>query len=83
MMSAARFLILLCPLLLLGCSYVSTPSFKNRDKEYMNARSIPPLRMPPGISSSSFHTIYPVSSRQYPQSVEDVSLMPPGLMDKN
>lgn len=81
--SASRFLILLCPLALIGCSMVSTPSFKNRDKAYLNARSISPLRIPPGISSSSFDTAYPVSGRQYPQSLEDVSLEPPGLMDKN
>lgn len=77
-----RFLILLCPLFLIGCAYVSTPSFKNRDRAYLNARSIPPLRIPPGTSSSKFDTFYPVSGRQYPQSVEDVSLEPPGLMDK-
>lgn len=63
---------------LVSCSWISSP-FKNRDTEYLKARSIPPLRLPPGISSHSFHSSYPVSSTTYPRAVEDVSLMPPGL----
>jgi uncharacterized lipoprotein len=79
---ATRFLIVLLPLALAGCSYITPSSFKNRDREYLSARSIPPLKIPPGISSSAFHNSYPVSSRQYPRAVEDVSLLPPGLSDK-
>lgn len=71
-------LILLLVIFLGGCSYVS---FNTQSKQYLSAKSIPPLKMPPGTSSNAFHSYYPVSSKQYPLSVEDVSLVPPGLMD--
>lgn len=66
--------------LLSGCSYFSTPAFlKVRDTEYLKARSVPPLRIPPGISSSSFNNDYPIPYRAYPPSSKVVSLAPPGL----
>ena len=82
-MNVALRVLLLCLLLpgiLMGCSYISKSSFsQNRDKTYLYARSIPPLRIPPGIANSAFHSAYPVSYRTYPMSVEDVSVVPPGL----
>ena len=65
---------------LTGCSYLPHPSFvQNRDKAYLQARSIPPLKIPPGISSTKIDTYYPVSDQTYPTSMTDVSLLPPGL----
>jgi uncharacterized lipoprotein len=75
-----RLLICLLPIALAGCSYINKTTFsQNKDKSYLNAQSIPPLRVPPGIASSSFHADYPVSDRIYTRRVEDVSLTPPGL----
>jgi uncharacterized lipoprotein len=83
MTSVSRFFTLLLPLMLVGCSYITTPSvIKNRDKHYLTARSIPPLKIPPGISSSAFENAYPVSDRYYPENAKYVSLTPPGLMDQ-
>lgn len=53
--------------------------FTGRDKQYLAARSVQPLRIPPGISSSQFHEEYPVSDHYYPEKVKEVSLIPPGL----
>lgn len=81
-----RFLILSSTLILMSCSTLSpiaTSPFKNRDRDYLTAKTIPPLIIPPGLSSEDFQTYYPVSNRQYPKQTEDVSLMPPGLMDKS
>ncbi|VVC76307.1 Outer membrane protein assembly factor BamC [Aquicella siphonis] len=70
----------LFPLALTGCSYFSKSSIsQNRDKTYLSAKSIPPLKIPPGIASSAFQSAYPVSDRQYPLSAEDISVVPPGL----
>ncbi|HVE44360.1 MAG TPA: hypothetical protein VNC84_04415 [Gammaproteobacteria bacterium] len=75
----------LCILLLLftllsGCSYFSSHHvFENRNKHYLKEQSIPPLRIPPGISSDAFNNEYPVSSRQYSHAATDVSIKPPGL----
>jgi uncharacterized lipoprotein len=76
-----RLLISLLPVILLtSCSSIPKGSFsQNRDKTYLSARSIPPLRIPPGIATSAFHSDYPVSDRTYPRAVEDVNLVPPGL----
>lgn len=75
-----RALILLLPIALGSCSHFSKSTFsQNRDKTYLSAKSIPPFKIPPGISSAAFHSKYPVSDRQYPSFVEDVSITPPGL----
>jgi uncharacterized lipoprotein len=75
---------LLLPVMLAGCSYISSPSslIQNRDKAYLKAKSIPPLRIPPGIGSSAFQNSYPVSSRQYAPVETSISTIPPGLSDK-
>jgi uncharacterized lipoprotein len=73
-----RITVLSLMMVLGGCSFFSS-STSMRDKEYLSARSIPPLRVPPGIATSSFHAAYPVSDRQYSRSAEEVSLVPPGL----
>lgn len=65
---------------LTGCSYFSKPAFLTiRDKEYLKAQSTPPLRIPPGVSSSAFNNYYPVPYRSYPTRTIPVKLDPPGL----
>jgi len=86
MNSALRTLVLslLIPSVLAGCSFFSKSTFtQNRDKSYLAAKSIPPLKVPPGVATSAFHSAYPVSDKQYPVSVEDVSVIPPGLNSKD
>jgi uncharacterized lipoprotein len=73
-------LVVVLPMILVSCSYISKSSLaKNRSKGYLYARSIPPLQIPPGVSSKDFHTQYPVSDRHYPRVAEDMSIVPPGL----
>jgi uncharacterized lipoprotein len=80
MNSVIRVSIVLLLMAATSCSYIAKSSMaQNRDKSYLAARSIPPLKIPPGIGSSSFHSAYPVSDRQYPIAAEDVSIIPPGL----
>lgn len=52
---------------------------QNRSTDYLKARSIPPLQIPPGLSSSTIHEAYPVSNRNYPNSTQEINLVPPGL----
>ncbi len=64
---------------LCGCSMVPKKAlFQNREKDYLQAESIPPLRIPPGVSSEVMHSTYPVSDRQFGGNKE-VSLLPPGI----
>lgn len=66
--------------LLISCGYVKKPDFiQNRNTEYLKARSVPPLRIPPGVSTGDFSAKYPVSDRYYPESAKNVSIAPPGL----
>lgn len=75
-----RTLILLLPFVITSCSYLSPQSvLQNRNREYLRATSVPPLRIPPGIAYSQIHNTFPVSYAQYPESAKDVSLVPPGL----
>lgn len=75
-------LVFLSTVTLAGCAYITnTTGMQSQDKHYLAARSIPPLRIPPGLSSHSFENQYPVSDRQYPEAAKTVSLVPPGLMN--
>lgn len=65
---------------LVGCSYFSKPGFLNtRDSAYLSAKSVPPLRMPPGTDSRAFNNAFPVSDKNYSQAEKNVDLTPPGL----
>ncbi len=47
--------VLAAVLCLSGCSYFSSASkMQAQDKNYLSARSIPALKIPPGVSSNSF-----------------------------
>jgi len=66
---------------LIGCSHVYGENgvIKNRDTDYLKARSIAPLQIPPGYSSASIQSNYPVSGKQYPPATKSMDLTPPGL----
>lgn len=73
------FLLLIC-FALSSCSYISRSTvFNTNNKNYLAAKSIPPLRIPPGVSSDKIETTYPVSNRTYPKEYLDIDLTPPGL----
>ena len=80
-MSLIRFLLLLVVTqLIVSCSYIGMPSFiKNRDRQYLNAKSIPPVKIPPGTSTQQIHNEYPLPDRHYPQNIQEISQVPPGL----
>ena len=75
------FFLIAITMVIASCSsiYGDKGVIQNRGTDYLKARSIPPLKIPPGISSSSIHTQYPVSDRDYPGQSKDVNLTPPGL----
>lgn len=68
-------------LLIGGCShmYGERGFIQNRGAEYQKAKSIPPLKIPPGLSSSTITAHYPVSDKNYPESDKEISLVPPEL----
>lgn len=63
-----------------GCGYLKKKgNVQDRDTHYLTARSVPALKMPPGISSDAFHTTYPVSEGT--SAIKPVSIVPPGLKE--
>jgi uncharacterized lipoprotein len=68
-------------LFLSGCSYIygNNGIIINRNTDYLKARSIQPLKMPPGTSSSTIHAEYPVPDRQHQGSLTKPDLTPPYL----
>lgn len=76
-----RFLLLILAVHLTGCAYLGGPpvKYQNRETHYLSAKTIPPLRIPPGISSSKFESTYHVSEKDYPEKEKIVPLTPPGL----
>lgn len=76
-----KILLIMCIALLTGCSHFHSDQsvIQNRDTDYLKAQSVPPLRIPPGLSSSTITAHYPVSDREYPGSNIPVDLTPPEL----
>jgi uncharacterized lipoprotein len=64
-----------------GCShlYGDHGMVKNHDTDYLKAKSIQPLDIPPGYASSSIKASYPVSDTEYPENLKNIDLTPPGL----
>lgn len=64
-----------------SCSYFYSDHgiIKNRDSDYMKAKNIAPLAIPPGLSSSSIEAHYPIADKAYPPVTKSVDLIPPGL----
>lgn len=74
--------IVLLILTLTSCSFYTKikeapRAITNRDKHYLEAKTIPPLRLPPGLTSDQFESDYPVSDRPYPEAAKQVDVTPP------
>jgi len=76
-----KILLIVCIILLTSCSHFRGDQsvIQNRDTDYLKAKSVPPLSIPPGLSSSTITAHYPVSDREYPGSNIPVDLTPPEL----
>lgn len=76
-----QFIIVFLSVITVSCSsvYEKQDIIINRDTDYLNAKSIPPLKIPPGLSSSTIKAHYPVSEKNYPEDAKKVNLIPPGL----
>lgn len=75
-----RSIILMLVIVTTGCSYIHRPKFvQGRDVAYLQAHSVPPMRVPPGIASSAFHNAYPVSDKYTDSAQKLVDITPPGL----
>lgn len=70
-------------LILNGCTFIygERGIFHNRNTDYLQARSIPPLMIPPCYSSSTIQAHYPVSD-QYYGPAKKVDLTPPELYNR-
>jgi hypothetical protein len=80
MLRYVKWVGLISLLALTSCTYIRNSGvIQDRDTDYLKARSIPPLRIPPGLSSSTIEAHYPVSEASYPISTKPVDLTPPGL----
>ena len=64
-----------------GCSslYGDQGIIRNRDTEYLKAKTIAPLQIPEGYSGTSLQENYPVPVRHYSEEQKRVDLTPPEL----
>lgn len=81
MLNIKKLFILILVVSLTGCSYIYGDQgvIRNRSTIYTKAKSIPPLKIPPGLSSSTMEDHYPVSDANYPTSTIPINLTPPEL----
>jgi len=68
-------------LIISACTYIYGENgvIVNRNTDYLKAKSIPPLKIPPGYSSSTIQSKYPISDRAYPPNSYSPDLNPPNL----
>ncbi|OGT42455.1 MAG: hypothetical protein A3F42_00535 [Gammaproteobacteria bacterium RIFCSPHIGHO2_12_FULL_37_34] len=78
-----RYILICFILFLSACSSLQkSAAFTGRTNQYLTAKNIPPLKIPPGLSSDAFHSYYPISEKNYPNASKIVSIVPPGLYSK-
>lgn len=79
------FSILFLSIFISSCSYIYGEKgvITNRDTDYLKAKSIPPIKIPPGLSSSTMESQYSVSEKQYPENLKKPDLTPPELYTTN
>jgi len=75
------FFVVLLALIITGCSYVSGNNgiFVNRNKDYLKATSVEPIKIPPGVSSSTIKNEYPIAKKNYSKDKMVPDLKPPYL----
>ncbi len=68
-------------LILTSCSHIYGDKglISDKDKEYLKAQTVAPLKIPPGYSSATIESLYPVSDRQYQTTPQILDLTPPEL----
>lgn len=63
-----------------ACSWLGLPNpFVTHNNDYLKTQSIPPLYIPPGLTSDKFENHYPIPNRVYPPGAANISLAPPDL----
>ena len=77
-MRISSILLLILTVCLVSCAQF-TSTFQRGDKQYLQAKSIAPLKIPPGINTEAFHNEYPVSDKNYSTQTKEMSIIPPGL----
>ncbi|MAZ78244.1 MAG: hypothetical protein CMF39_06155 [Legionellaceae bacterium] len=78
------FLTALLGILLAGCSthwFGEQEPIHNNETTYQHSQSVPPLKMPAGVSMGEVQSAYPVPQRR-PQWTGQPSLLPPGAFDQ-
>jgi uncharacterized lipoprotein len=71
---------------LTGCNTVSTVFGEqhvvyNREYDYLQTTSAPPLAVPPGVDGTQLGNNYVIPGTQYPQHLQKTSMVPPGSME--
>jgi uncharacterized lipoprotein len=75
-----RMLILFSLALLSSCAYMKKNTYySDRDQSYLTATSVPPLRIPPGVTSGDIESYYPIADKNYSEESKRVNITPPGL----
>ena len=68
-----RVFVLMLTVFLTGCGAGSI--MQNHDKRYLAAKSIPPVRVPPGVSSIPFRSEYPAPYSVSSEQAKEISLV--------
>jgi uncharacterized lipoprotein len=57
--------------------------FRNHSNDYLAAHTVPPLRIPPGYSSSKVKDYYPVAHASRTRLTKPMKVLPPNINPKN
>ena len=71
-------IVLFAAMILGGCTLLGGQSpVRNHQKDYVHAQSVPPLKMPPGVTLTGVKDRYPLTVAKAPLTHQP-SLIPPG-----
>ncbi len=77
-----NILLIVLTLFISACTYIYGENgvIVNRNTDYLKAKTIPPLQIPPGYTSTTIHAAYPVSEKDYTPALYSPDLTPPNLI---
>jgi uncharacterized lipoprotein len=73
-------ILMISTVFLTSCTYIYGDQgvIPDRDTDYLKAKSVPPLKIPPGFSSDTIQAYYPIPERTT-ENLQKPNLIPPEL----
>jgi uncharacterized lipoprotein len=72
-------MIIIAGSLIAACGSGRKISVSSQNTKYLNAGSIPTLKMPPGVKQPKYASRYPIPKKHYNEKGASINIVPPGI----